>query len=126
MKKTPAEPTNADNLEAKFDRGEDVVDYFDPQQAKVILPRNRAPAQYLVELPAGTQTVVGERPGLYAGGASRKSALENRTQRRNPRTNALTKRNETLGSKKKGEFMDVKRGGKKFKGVAKEPDKRRK
>ncbi len=36
-----------------------------------------------------------------------------------------TKRNETPGSKKKGEFIDVKSDGKPFKGIAKEPDKRR-
>jgi hypothetical protein len=75
MKKTPAEPTGAGNLEAKFDRGEDVLDYFDTRQAKVIPPRNRAPAQYLVELPAGKQTVVGEPAGSYPGGASRQSAM---------------------------------------------------
>ncbi|MGI8437983.1 MAG: hypothetical protein ACR2NX_13955 [Chthoniobacterales bacterium] len=34
--------------------------------------------------------------------------------------------NETASSKKKGEFMAVKSDGEKFKGVAKEPDKRRK
>jgi hypothetical protein len=125
MKKTPAEATSADNLEAKFDRGENVIDYFDTQHAKVILPRNRAPAQYLVELPA-KQTVVGEPPGSYAGGVSRKSALKNRTQSKNPKTNVWTKRNETRGSAKEGEFMDVKSRGKKFKSVAKEPAKRRK
>jgi hypothetical protein len=56
----------------------------------------------------------------------RKGAVKNRTQGENPKTTDWTKRNETPGSKKKGEFMDVKSGGKKFKGVAKEPDKRRK
>jgi hypothetical protein len=38
----------------------------------------------------------------------------------------MARRNETPGSKKKGEFMDNKQGGKRFVGVAKEPDKRRK
>ncbi len=60
------------------------------------------------------------------GKASRKGAVKNRTQSKNPVTKDFTKRNEKPGSKKKGEFMDVKSGGKKFKGVAKEPDKRRK
>lgn len=60
------------------------------------------------------------------GKGSRKGAVSGRTQSRNPKTKDWTKRNETPGSKKKGEFMDVKSGGKPFKGVAKEPDKRRK
>ena len=38
----------------------------------------------------------------------------------------FAKRNEEEGSSEKGEFMDVKQSGKPFKGVAKEPDKRRK
>ncbi len=56
----------------------------------------------------------------------RKGAVTARTQSKNPKTGDWTKRNETSGSKKKGEFMDVKGDGEKFKGVAKEPDKRRK
>ena len=56
----------------------------------------------------------------------REGSVTNRTQGKNPKTQDWTKRNETPGSKKKGEYMDVKSGGKKFKGVAKEPDKRRK
>ncbi len=53
-------------------------------------------------------------------------SVKDRTQVANPRTGDWTKRNETKGSKKRGEFMDVKEDGRKFKGVAKEPDKRRK
>ena len=60
------------------------------------------------------------------GKGSRKGAIKNRTQSKNPVTKDFTKRNEKPGSKKKGEFMDVKSDGKKFKGVATEPDKRRK
>lgn len=60
------------------------------------------------------------------GKGYRKGAVKGRTQSKNPKTGDYTKRNETPGSKKKGEFMDVKSDGKKFKGVAKEPDKRRK
>ncbi len=56
----------------------------------------------------------------------RKGAVTGRTQGENPKTKDYTKRNETTGSPQKGEFMDVKSGGKPFKGVAKEPDKRRK
>jgi hypothetical protein len=60
------------------------------------------------------------------GKGYRKGAVKNRTQTKNPVTNDWTKRNGTKGSKHKGEFMDVKGGGKPFKGVAKEPDRRRK
>ncbi len=60
------------------------------------------------------------------GKGSRKGAVKGRTQSKNPVTKDYTKRNEKPGSKKKGEFMDVKSDGKKFKGVAKEPDRRRK
>lgn len=59
------------------------------------------------------------------GEGFRKGAVKNRTQSKNPKTGDYTKRNETPGSKQKGEFMDVKSSGQKFKGVAKEPDKRR-
>ncbi len=122
MKKPPAETTNAENLQAKFDRGEDVLDYFDTPNAKVVPPQKRAPAKYLVEHPAGKQSLVSEAAGSYA----RKGAVTARTQSKNPKTGDYTKRDETPGSPKKGQFMDVKSDGKPFKGVAKEPDKRRK
>lgn len=60
------------------------------------------------------------------GKGYRVGSVKDRTQSKNPVTNDWTKRNETPASKKKGEFMDVKNSGKPFKGVAKEPDKRRK
>jgi hypothetical protein len=60
------------------------------------------------------------------GKGFRVGAVKGRTQSENPVTKDWTKRNETPGSKKKGEFMDVKSDGKKFKGIAREPDKRRK
>jgi hypothetical protein len=125
MKRSKAEPTSAENLEAKFDRGEEVIDYFETQKAKTILPQKRAPAQYLVELPAGKQTVAHEDSGAYGRGGSGKGAATGRTQAKNPKTGDYAQR-ETPGSKKKGEFIDNKKGGKPFKGVAKEPDKRRK
>lgn len=59
------------------------------------------------------------------GRGTRKGAVTARTQSKNPVTGDWTKRDETPGSTKKGEFMDVKSDGQKFKGVAKEPDKRR-
>ncbi len=56
----------------------------------------------------------------------RKGAVDDRTQTKNPKTDDFVKRNRDHDSSKDGEFMDVKEDGKKFKGVAKEPDKRRK
>ncbi len=60
------------------------------------------------------------------GKGSRKGSVDNRTQVENPKTSDWVKRNEDPKSKNEGEFMDNKQGGDKFKGVAKEPDKRRK
>ena len=42
MKKSQADQTTAKNLEEKFDRGEDVLDYFDVSKARVIRPQSRA------------------------------------------------------------------------------------
>jgi len=39
MKKSQADPTTARNLEGKFDRSEDVLDYFDVGKARVIDPQ---------------------------------------------------------------------------------------
>ena len=41
MKKSQANPTTARNLEEKFDRGEDVLDYFDVRRARVIDPQSK-------------------------------------------------------------------------------------
>jgi hypothetical protein len=105
MKKSQPGATNAGNLETKFEKGEDVLDYFEPRNAKVIMPAKRAAKRPLLKREPAKAAVVRENAGVYG---------------------ESTKRNETAGSKTKGEFMDVKSGGKKFKGVAKEPDKRRK
>lgn len=59
------------------------------------------------------------------GKGSPKDALKGRTQVKNPKTSDYAKRNETKGSSQRGEFMDNKKGGKPFKGVANEPDRRR-
>jgi hypothetical protein len=40
MKKSQPEPTRAKNLEEKFDRGEEVLDYFDLPKVQVIKPRS--------------------------------------------------------------------------------------
>jgi hypothetical protein len=59
------------------------------------------------------------------GTGSRKGSVKDRTQTDNPRTDQWVERDEEKGSSKRGEFMNVKEDGKPFKGVAKEPDKRR-
>ena len=59
------------------------------------------------------------------GKGFRKGAVDNRTQSENPKTGNWTKRDHDPDSKREGEFMDVKTDDKPFKGVAKEPDKRR-
>jgi hypothetical protein len=60
------------------------------------------------------------------GQGFRKGAVDERTQGKNPQTENWTKRNQDPDSPHEGEYMDVKEDGNKFKGVAKEPDKRRK
>jgi hypothetical protein len=41
MKKSQADATTARNLEEKFNRGEDVLDYFDVRKACVIDPQSK-------------------------------------------------------------------------------------
>jgi hypothetical protein len=41
MKKSQADQTTAKNVEDKFDRGEEVLDYFDVQKARVIRPESK-------------------------------------------------------------------------------------
>jgi hypothetical protein len=60
------------------------------------------------------------------GTDSRKGSVKGRTQVNNPRTNEWVERDEGKRSPTKGQFKNVKEDGKPFKGVAKEPDKRRK
>lgn len=55
----------------------------------------------------------------------RKGSVTNRTQVENPQNDNYTKRNQDPESSDEGEFMDQKEDGEPFKGVAKEPDKRR-
>jgi hypothetical protein len=59
------------------------------------------------------------------GSGARKGAVKERTQTKNPVTKQWVERDEEKGSSKKGEFKNVKEDGNPFKGVAKEPDKRR-
>ena len=60
------------------------------------------------------------------GDDSRKGAVSGRTQVLNPTTGDFVKRDEDGNGPGKGKFMDVKQDGTKFKGVATEPDGRRK
>jgi hypothetical protein len=41
MKRLDAKPTPAKNLEDKFDRGEEVLDYFEVTKARLINPRSK-------------------------------------------------------------------------------------
>ena len=59
------------------------------------------------------------------GDGSRKGAVKDRTQIENPRTSQWVERDEERGSSSRGEFTNVKEDGRPFKGVAKEPDNRR-
>ncbi len=60
------------------------------------------------------------------GEGYREGAVDNRTQVENPKTGLYVKRNRDHDSEHDGEFMEVKQDGKPFKGVAEEPDDRRK
>ena len=69
MKKSRTEPTTANNLEEKFDRGEEVLDYFDVRKAQVIRPRaassgTKAKFAHPVKRNAGN-VVVREKSGAY-------------------------------------------------------------
>jgi len=44
MKKSQADSTTAKNIEEKFERGEDVLDYFDVRKARVIMPSPKSTA----------------------------------------------------------------------------------
>lgn len=44
MPKSQDKKTTAENLEEKFDRGEDVLDYFDVGRARVITPQSKGSA----------------------------------------------------------------------------------
>jgi hypothetical protein len=43
--KSQLKETTAENLEGKFDRGEDVLDYFDVSNARVIRPQSKSIAK---------------------------------------------------------------------------------
>jgi len=60
------------------------------------------------------------------GNNFREGSVKGRTQVQNPRTRDWVERDEEKGSVTKGQFKNVKEDQKPFKGVAKEPDRRRK
>ena len=74
MKKSQAETTTAKNLEEKFDRGEDVLDYFDLRKARVIKPRPASKTKFAYPAKRTSRSVaVREKPAVYRKSSSRKS-----------------------------------------------------
>lgn len=69
MKKSQTQSTTAKNLEEKFERGDDVLDYFDVGKARLIKPVSRAAAKgkatYSVKRNSDRQAVVREKSGPY-------------------------------------------------------------
>jgi hypothetical protein len=70
MPKSQDKKTTADNLEEKFDRGEDVLDYFDLRKARVIDPQakeldSKSKFAYPVKRNAVRRAVVREKAARY-------------------------------------------------------------
>jgi hypothetical protein len=70
MKKSQGDATTAKNLEEKFDRGDDVLDYFDVRKARVIGPQSKgstakAKFAYPVKRNAKRPAVVREKSARY-------------------------------------------------------------
>ena len=70
MKKSQADQTTAKNLEERFDRGEDVLAYFDVRKARVITPASRgsvpkAKFAYPVKRNSKRAAVVREKSARY-------------------------------------------------------------
>jgi hypothetical protein len=70
MKKSRAETTTAKNLEERFDHGEDVLDYFDVREARVITPASqgsvpKAKFAYPVKRNSKRAAVVREKSARY-------------------------------------------------------------
>lgn len=59
------------------------------------------------------------------GEGHREGAVDKRTEVGNPRTDQFVKRNRDADSDANGQFMDVKKDGEEFTGIANEPDGRR-
>jgi hypothetical protein len=79
MRKSQADPTTAENLEAKFDRGEDVLDYFNVRTARVVRPQEATASpknkQATSSCPAKSSSqqkaIVRDRAGRYRGGKNK-------------------------------------------------------
>jgi hypothetical protein len=70
MKKLQDKQTTAENLEDKFDRGEDVLDYFDVRKARLIAPQPEGSAAkakfaYPAKRNSKRATVVREKSARY-------------------------------------------------------------
>jgi hypothetical protein len=69
MPKSQDKKTTADNLEEKFDRGEDVLDYFDVSKARVVRPNSESMTKTKFELPVKRNShrgaVVREKSARY-------------------------------------------------------------
>ena len=71
MKKSHADTTTAKNLDEKFDRGENVLDYFDMRKARVIDPQSKRPTSKTkfsnpVRRNGKRQAVVREKSARYS------------------------------------------------------------
>jgi len=71
MKKSQADATTARNLDEKFNRGEDVLDYFDVRKARVVDPQSKSGARNKFAYPAKRNAkppaVVREKSAPYRG-----------------------------------------------------------
>jgi hypothetical protein len=69
MKKSQGETTTAKTLEEKFERGEDVLDYFNVRKARVIIPPSTPAIKKKPGYPAtrnsARRAVVREKLGRY-------------------------------------------------------------
>jgi hypothetical protein len=65
--------TRAKNLEKKFDRSEEVLDYFDAPRARVIRPRSVAKTKVTYPAKNSRSVVVREKSGTYRKNARRKA-----------------------------------------------------
>ena len=69
MPRSQDKSTTAENLEQKFDRGEDVLDYFEVRKARVVDPQSKSNAKekfpYPVKRSADRREVVREKSARY-------------------------------------------------------------
>jgi hypothetical protein len=71
MRSSQDKRTTCKNLEDKFDRGEDVLDYFDVRNARVVDPQSKSGARSKIAYPARPKAkspaMVRERSARYRG-----------------------------------------------------------